>query len=174
MSRYQAIFAVGSEQYPSECLPNLGGFSIFVGPVLMSERKLVAKLLGKQFDDAPRRAKLLPAAHCSHPVNLALVCPLHAPPGLILQNISAATGVPYRDMLFFDDNDSNIRTVSKLGACCMRVNQESGLTFAAVQSGMKKYKEARLARLSLAAWLSPSPRNGAANEPDKSTVARPK
>lgn len=57
-------------------------------------------------------------------------------------------------MLFFDDNVSNIKTVSKLGACCVRVSEDSGLTFAAVQSGLKKYREACSSRSSMMAWLN--------------------
>ncbi|CAM9980690.1 unnamed protein product, partial [Laminaria digitata] len=57
------------------------------------------------------------------------------------KSISAATGVAYRDMLFFDDDESNVKTVSKLGACCFKVSKDSGLTFVAVRSGFKKYRE---------------------------------
>lgn len=73
------------------------------------------------------------------------------------QNISAATGLPYRDMLFFDDDESNVRTVANLGACCFKVNKDSGLTFAAVKSGFKKYREVCLSRSSMKTWLQRRP-----------------
>lgn len=60
-------------------------------------------------------------------------------------------------MLFFDDDESNIKTVSKLGACCVRVSKDSGLTFAAVRSGLKKYREACLSRSNMRDWLQPLP-----------------
>ncbi|CAN0026331.1 unnamed protein product, partial [Ectocarpus sp. 12 AP-2014] len=58
------------------------------------------------------------------------------------QNIHAATGVEYRDMLFFDDEKHNIKTVRRLGVTCVKVSKESGLTFAAVNAGLKEYREA--------------------------------
>lgn len=73
------------------------------------------------------------------------------------QDIHAATVIPYRDMLFFDDEKSNIKTVSKLGVTCVKLSKESGLTFAAVHSGLKQYREACLSRASLKDWFTPAP-----------------
>lgn len=58
-------------------------------------------------------------------------------------------------MLFFDDDELNVKTVSKVGACCFRVSKDSGLTFVAVRSGFKKYREICLSRSSMRAWLQP-------------------
>eukprot|EP00752_Nemacystus_decipiens_P011868 g10526.t1 len=74
------------------------------------------------------------------------------------QDIHAATGIPYRDMLFFDDEKSNITTVSKLGVTCVKLSKEFGLTFEAVNSGLKQYREACLSRASLKDWFTPAPR----------------
>lgn len=60
-------------------------------------------------------------------------------------------------MLFFDDDELNVKTVSKVGACCFRVSKDSGLTFVAVRSGFKKYREVCLSRSSMRAWLQPPP-----------------
>lgn len=60
-------------------------------------------------------------------------------------------------MLFFDDDEMNVKTVSKVGACCFRVSKDSGLTFVAVRSGFKKYREVCLSRSSMRAWLQPLP-----------------
>lgn len=81
------------------------------------------------------------------------------------QDIHAATGLPYRDMLFFDDEKSNITTVSKLGVTCVKLSKESGLTFAAVNSGLKQYREACLSRASLKDWFTPATRK---SKPDGS------
>ncbi|CAN0523608.1 unnamed protein product [Ectocarpus sp. 12 AP-2014] len=72
------------------------------------------------------------------------------------QNIHAATGVEYRDMLFFDDEKHNIKTVRRLGVTCVKVSKESGLTFAAVNAGLKEYREACLSRSSLRGWFTPA------------------
>ncbi|CAN0069281.1 unnamed protein product [Ectocarpus sp. 8 AP-2014] len=72
------------------------------------------------------------------------------------QNIHAATGVEYRDMLFFDDEKHNIKTVRRLGVTCVKVSKESGLTFADVNAGLKEYREACLSRSSLRGWFTPA------------------
>lgn len=72
------------------------------------------------------------------------------------QNIHAATGVEYRDMLFFDDEKHNIKTVRRLGVTCVKITKESGLTFAAVNAGLKEYREACLSRSSLRGWFTPA------------------
>ncbi|CAM9313727.1 unnamed protein product, partial [Ectocarpus fasciculatus] len=55
------------------------------------------------------------------------------------QNIHDATGVEYRDMLFFDDEMRNIKTIRGLGVTCIKLSEESGLTFAAMNAGLKEY-----------------------------------
>lgn len=60
-------------------------------------------------------------------------------------------------MLFFDDDEVNVKTVSKLGACCFRVSKDSGLTFVAVRSAFKKYRQVCLSRSCMRAWLRPRP-----------------
>lgn len=67
----------------------------------------------------------------------------------------AATGVPYRDMVFFDDDKKNIKTVQKLGVCCIKVSQETGLTFEAVRSGLEKYRKLCLMRSKMREWFQP-------------------
>ena len=67
-------------------------------------------------------------------------------------------------MLFFDDEKSNIKTVSKLGVTCVKLSKECGLTIAAANAGLKQYREACLSRASLKDWFTPAPRR---NEPEK-------
>ena len=74
------------------------------------------------------------------------------------QDIQAATGIAYRDMLFFDDDNSNITSVTKLGVTCIKLSKEYGLTFTAVNSGLKQYREACLSRASLKCFFTPAPR----------------
>ncbi|CAM9809443.1 unnamed protein product [Choristocarpus tenellus] len=69
--------------------------------------------------------------------------------------IQTCTGLPFRKMLFFDDERANIEAVAKLGVCCLHVGKEIGLTPGAVQAGFKKYREACLSRSSLQKWLQP-------------------
>ncbi|CAM9411816.1 unnamed protein product [Ascophyllum nodosum] len=75
------------------------------------------------------------------------------------REIMAVTGVPYRDMIFFDDDQRNIKTVSGLGVCCIKVSKDSGLTFDAMRSGLKKYRQSCLSRSNLRAWLQPPQRS---------------
>lgn len=63
-------------------------------------------------------------------------------------------------MLFFDDEKYNIKTVSKLGVTCVKLSKETGLTFAAVNNGMKQYRQACLSRSSLRGFLTPLPPQG--------------
>lgn len=60
-------------------------------------------------------------------------------------------------MLFFDDEKSNIATVERLGVTGVKLSKEYGLTFAAVNSGLKQYREACLSRASLKGWFTPAP-----------------
>ncbi len=63
-------------------------------------------------------------------------------------------------MIFFDDEKDNIKTVSKLGVTCVKLRKESGLTFAAVNSGLKQYREACASRSNFKAWFTPVPPKG--------------
>lgn len=73
--------------------------------------------------------------------------------------------------MFFDDDESNVKTVSKLGVSCVRVSKGSGLTFDAVRSGLKKYRQACLSRSNLRAWLQPLPPKGEARVDEKAVAA---
>ncbi|CAM9467072.1 unnamed protein product, partial [Hapterophycus canaliculatus] len=58
------------------------------------------------------------------------------------RDIHEQTGVEYRDMLFFDDERNNIRTIKKLGVTCVKLSKETGLTFTEVNLGLKQHREA--------------------------------
>lgn len=72
-----------------------------------------------------------------------------------MKDIHKQTGVKFRDMLFFDDERNNIRTIRKLGVTCVKLSKETGLTFTEVNSGLKQYKEACASRSSLRNWFTP-------------------
>lgn len=53
------------------------------------------------------------------------------------QKILQSTDVPYKDMLFFDDEDRNIRSVSQLGATSILVND--GVNLRALAQGLQQH-----------------------------------
>eukprot|EP00884_Botryococcus_braunii_P001749 jgi/Botrbrau1/11575/Bobra.60_1s0025.1 len=54
-------------------------------------------------------------------------------------NILEETGVPFFEMLFFDDEHRNIHRVAKLGVTSVLVGTASGLTVASLSKGLAKY-----------------------------------
>ncbi|KAJ3192611.1 Magnesium-dependent phosphatase 1 [Irineochytrium annulatum] len=74
-------------------------------------------------------------------------------------NIAAATGVPLRDMLFFDDERRNITgitdiDVSKLGVTCFLVDK--GTSWSAVRDGLTKYQDNKRSAGMMKSWLKPA------------------
>lgn len=63
--------------------------------------------------------------------------------------------MPYRDMVFFDDSKRNIKTLQKLGVCSIKVSQDTGLTFEAVQSGLEKYRTLCSTPSKMREWSKP-------------------
>ncbi|XP_009364249.2 magnesium-dependent phosphatase 1 [Pyrus x bretschneideri] len=53
------------------------------------------------------------------------------------QRIHATTGVPFTEMLFFDDEDRNIQTVSKMGATSILVG--NGVNLGALRHGLSEF-----------------------------------
>ncbi|KAG0568500.1 hypothetical protein KC19_6G023600 [Ceratodon purpureus] len=53
------------------------------------------------------------------------------------QKILQSTDIPYKDMLFFDDEDRNIRSVSQLGATSILVND--GVNLRALAQGLQQH-----------------------------------
>lgn len=70
-------------------------------------------------------------------------------------------------MVFFDDDASNINVVSRLGVCSILVSKDSGLTFSAVRTGLKRYRSACLSRSNMRAWLRSSETNEKHRTSDK-------
>ncbi|RKP01856.1 hypothetical protein CXG81DRAFT_25488 [Caulochytrium protostelioides] len=58
--------------------------------------------------------------------------------------IQAQTGADYRDMLFFDDEFDNIRTIRGLGVTCVYI-EEDGMTWRAMREGLDEWAAARAA-----------------------------
>ncbi|KAL2231492.1 magnesium-dependent phosphatase 1-like [Sesamum indicum] len=57
------------------------------------------------------------------------------------QKIKQKTGVPYTEMLFFDDEDRNINAVSKLGVTSILV--DDGVNLEAFRQGLSKFSQNR-------------------------------
>ncbi|CAH9084624.1 unnamed protein product [Cuscuta epithymum] len=55
------------------------------------------------------------------------------------QKIHQITGVPYNEMLFFDDEDRNIEAVSKMGVTSILVN--NGVNIVALKEGLTCFKQ---------------------------------
>jgi len=53
------------------------------------------------------------------------------------QKILQGTDVPYKDMLFFDDEDRNIRSVSQLGATSILV--DDGVNLRSLAQGLQQH-----------------------------------
>ncbi|KAL6277339.1 hypothetical protein ACE6H2_020940 [Prunus campanulata] len=53
------------------------------------------------------------------------------------QRIHATTGVPFSSMLFFDDEDRNIQTVSKMGVTSILVG--NGVNLGALRQGLSEF-----------------------------------
>ncbi|KAL6560737.1 hypothetical protein OROGR_004296 [Orobanche gracilis] len=57
--------------------------------------------------------------------------------------IRKSTGVPYNEMLFFDDEDRNIEAVSRMGVASILV--DDGVNLEALRNGLSKYSKNRSA-----------------------------
>jgi len=55
------------------------------------------------------------------------------------QRLKKDSGLEYVDMIFFDDEERNIRDVEKLGVCCVYV--ENGVTMSLLNTAFKKFAE---------------------------------
>ncbi|XP_060175909.1 uncharacterized protein LOC132606433 [Lycium barbarum] len=55
------------------------------------------------------------------------------------QKISRRTGVPYKEMLFFDDEDRNIEAVSKMGVTSILV--DDGVNLEALRQGLSEFAQ---------------------------------
>ncbi|KAI3448229.1 hypothetical protein Pfo_004894 [Paulownia fortunei] len=57
------------------------------------------------------------------------------------QKINRRTGVPYNEMIFFDDEDRNIEAVSKMGVTSILV--DNGVNLGALRQGLSKFSQNR-------------------------------
>ncbi|XP_068698750.1 magnesium-dependent phosphatase 1-like isoform X1 [Montipora foliosa] len=57
------------------------------------------------------------------------------------KKFAQASGIPYKDMLFFDDEERNIQEISRLGVTCVLV--ERGMKQAVLENGLKKFATMR-------------------------------
>ncbi|CAN8270768.1 unnamed protein product [Cochlearia groenlandica] len=57
------------------------------------------------------------------------------------QKIHTRTGVPFNEMLFFDDEDRNIKSVSKMGVTSILVG--NGVTLGAFRQGLNEFSQNR-------------------------------
>ena len=54
-------------------------------------------------------------------------------------SLKAASGIAFENMLFFDDEQRNIREVSRLGVTCVSVDH--GMTLELFETGLRRYRE---------------------------------
>jgi len=59
------------------------------------------------------------------------------------KKFTQASGIPYSNMLFFDDEERNIHEIGRLGVTCVLVRR--GMKHAVLESGLKQHA-ARQAR----------------------------
>lgn len=59
------------------------------------------------------------------------------------RHMARSSRVPHSDMLFFDDEERNIREVSALGVTCVLVNRDAGFCVEAFMEGIDKFRRAR-------------------------------
>lgn len=55
--------------------------------------------------------------------------------------MASASGVPFSEMIFFDNEPRNITDVSKLGVTCVLVDAYSGVTWDDVKKGFRAFSE---------------------------------
>ncbi|XP_073307556.1 uncharacterized protein [Primulina huaijiensis] len=58
------------------------------------------------------------------------------------QRIHQKTGIPYNEMLFFDDEDRNIDTVSKMGVTSILV--DNGVNLGAFRQGLSNFSQSKV------------------------------
>ena len=61
------------------------------------------------------------------------------------KRLNAASGVPFEDMIFYDNEDRNIVDVSKLGVTCVLVDSYTGVTWKSLEKGFKAFAERKKA-----------------------------
>ena len=57
------------------------------------------------------------------------------------KKLAAASGVPFEDMVFFDNESRNITDVSKLGVTCVLIDTFIGLTWNDLEKGFRAFAE---------------------------------
>lgn len=57
------------------------------------------------------------------------------------KKLTAASGVPFNEMIFFDNESRNITDVSKLGVTCVLVDTFIGLTWHDVKNGFRAFSD---------------------------------
>lgn len=57
------------------------------------------------------------------------------------KEIQRATGVDFKDMLFFDDEYRNIDVQDKLGVTFVHLSMEDGLTWEAYENGLETWRK---------------------------------
>ncbi|KAI5701628.1 hypothetical protein M8J76_012686 [Diaphorina citri] len=56
-----------------------------------------------------------------------------------LKNLKEATGIDYKDMIYFDDEQEHVNDISKLGVTATRVENRMGITHETFEKGLKKW-----------------------------------
>jgi len=58
-------------------------------------------------------------------------------------NIAKASGIRFSDMLFFDDEEKNVRKVAGLGVTAMLVSTATGMTMQALSNGLRLHADTK-------------------------------
>ena len=58
---------------------------------------------------------------------------------VLCSSIRRASGVSYRDMVFFDDEERNVRDISSLGVTCVLIDEDVGLDYDILKSGLREF-----------------------------------
>lgn len=64
-----------------------------------------------------------------------------------LPNIQCDTGLPFTDMLFFDDEHGNIKRVGRLGVVSILVDTSTGVCLQSLERGLQAFADAKQAAL---------------------------
>mmetsp|Transcript_159908 Transcript_159908/g.489151 ORF Transcript_159908/g.489151 Transcript_159908/m.489151 type:complete len:355 (-) Transcript_159908:294-1358(-) len=70
-----------------------------------------------------------------------------------LERLARASGIPFSEMLFFDDLRANVATAQRLGVAAHQVSPQMGLTRRAFSTGLAAWRAQRLSKAAMATWM---------------------
>mmetsp|Transcript_17475 Transcript_17475/g.47832 ORF Transcript_17475/g.47832 Transcript_17475/m.47832 type:complete len:278 (+) Transcript_17475:24-857(+) len=70
------------------------------------------------------------------------------------RSLSEATGIPFHDFLFFDDDTSNVKLCNNMGISSFQVSRTQGLNWDSFLSGLHLFQSNQINRISMQLWLN--------------------